>query len=258
VITTTATLGDITATLTGTTTTTAGDDPGLSAPELTVIVGSHRFSETVAPLAQTAMVIPWSLAPVPSTPSPPNSDALCLARFPGQKDPTLVLGLDTGMAHCCTVLRAIALSSAGLAAPVDDDAGNPGASLDADGDNAVIATADNAFAYQFASYAGSAMPVKLLQFTAGRFVDVTRQNLGLVRADASRWWTAFNTNAPGNRLGPLAAWVADECVLGQSTSAWATVDQLETKGELTGPAGWPEGTTYVQSLKAFLTTQRYC
>jgi hypothetical protein len=257
-ITTTATLGDVTATLTGTNTTTAGDDPALTAPELSVAVGSSRFSETVAPPAQADTVIPWSLAPVPSTPSPPNSDALCLARFPGKNEPTVVLGLDTGLAHCCTVVRAITLSPEGLGTAVDDDVGNPGAALDAEGNDDVIVTADNAFAYQFASFAESAMPIKVLQFTGGHFVDVTGQDLGLVGADASKWWMAFNANSPGNRLGQLAAWVADECVLGQSTSAWATVDQLEANAELTGPAGWPENAAYVQALKTFLTTQGYC
>ena len=104
-ITTTATLGDVTATLTGTTNTPPGGDPVLSAPELTVAMGDRHFSEMVAPPAQTDAVIPWSMGPVPSTPSPPNSDALCLARFPGQDEATLVLGLDTGGAHCCTVVR---------------------------------------------------------------------------------------------------------------------------------------------------------
>ena len=130
--------------------------------------------------------------------------------------------------------------------------------MEAAGNDAVIVTADNAFAYKFASYAESAMPIKVLQFTAGRFVDVTRQDLGLVSADASNWWKAFNTNAPGTGLGQLAAWVADECVLGQSTNAWSTVDQFETNGRLTGPAGWPEGAAYVQTLKTFLATQGYC
>ncbi len=146
---------------------------------------------------------------------------------------------------------------AGLSAAVDDNMGNPGAALEPDGDDAMIVTADNTFAYQFSSYAASGLPLKLLQFSRGRFVDITSQRPDLLAADAAKWWTAFNAD-PGNGLGVLAPWVADQCALGQSTSAWATVDQLLAEGKLVGPAGWPEGSAYVEALKTFLAKEGRC
>ena len=74
---------------------------------------------------------------------------------------------------------------------------------------------------------------------------------------SSTWWTAFNSN-PGLGLGVLAAWVADQCNLGQGTAAWTTVDQLQAQGRLSGPAGWPQGAAYVQALKSFLAQHGYC
>jgi hypothetical protein len=268
VVSTSATLGPLTVTLAGTTVTTPSEEPTLSKPELTIAVSNGAtFYEPVVPLppvgtaVQANEVIPWSIAPVPadaaSTPTMPNSDALCLAYFPGYSLPTLLLGLDTGGAHCCSVVRAITVSSTGLGPVVDEDVGNPAASLSPDGGDAVIVTADNAFAYAFASYAGSGMPVKVLTFTQGSFVDVTKQHLDLVSSDASTWWSSFTSN-PGQGLGELAAWVADECVLGQGTFAWTTIGTLQTQGKLSGPTGWPTGAAYVAQLKTFLAQHGYC
>jgi hypothetical protein len=250
------TLGGVTVTLTGTTAATQSEDTALSNPQLSISVrGGGDFFEPVVPPDQTTVVIPWSLAP--STSGVANSDALCLARFPGGGLPTVLLGLETDGAHCCTVVRAIAPSPTGLGPVLDDNLGNPAASLSSGGGYAQIVTADNAFAYEFASYAGSGLPVRVLQVDHSRFVDVTRQRLDLVTADASTWWSAFTTNR-GNGLGLLAPWVADECVLGESTSAWTTVDGLQTQGLLSGPAGWPTGAAYVTALKAFLAQHGYC
>jgi hypothetical protein len=215
----------------------------------------------VVPPDQAGVVIPWSIAPPPlhgATPSTtPNSDGLCLAEFPGQNLPTVVLGLSTGGAHCCTVVRAITVSSTGLSPVVDDAVGNPGVSLSSDGAHALIVTADNAFAYVFGSYAASGMPIKVVQFSRGAFVDVTRQHLDLVSEEAPSWMTTFDQN-PGNGLGALAAWVADECLVGQGGPAWSTVNQLQSEGKLTGPAGWPTGAAYVDALRTFLSPHGYC
>jgi hypothetical protein len=256
---TTATLGRVTVSLSGTAVAVPGTDPALSNAALSIVVrdGGH-FSENVTPPAQTNSVIPWSIAPrsVGVTPKQ-NSDALCLVNFPDETMPTILLGLDTGGAHCCTVLRTVALSPVGPAPAVDDDLGNPGASVSADGDYAMIVTADNAFAYAFASYARSGMPLEVVQARRGSFLDITREHPDLVTRDASTWWTAFTSN-PGFGLGALSAWVADQCNLGQGTAAWTTVDQLQAQGRLSGPAGWPQGAAYVQALKSFLAQHGYC
>jgi hypothetical protein len=154
-------------------------------------------------------------------------------------------------------VRAITVSATGLGPVVDDNVGNPATSVTSDGEYAQIVTADNSFAYAFAPYASSGLPVEVLQFSPGRFADVTTQRLDLVTADAAKWWSAFTTD-PGNGLGVLAAWVADECVLGQGTGAWTTVGQLQAQGKLSGPAGWPTGAAYVPALKSFLAQHGYC
>jgi hypothetical protein len=267
--TTSTSLGQVTATLDATTG-AAPSGEGLSEPVLTVTIAGMRFTATVSPPEQTGgdvippAVILSSLAPLPAdaapTPQSSNSDGLCLVHFRAESLPTLLIGLSTGYAHCCTVIRAIGLSSTGLSPAVDENTMNAPASLSPTGGDAVIVTADNAFAYQFTSFAFSGLPVRMLQFSQGKFVDVTRAHLDLVATDASRWWSAFTAN-PDNGLGLLAAWVADECVVGHGTSAWATVGQLETEGKLVGPTGGntdTNGAAYVSSLKGFLAQHGYC
>jgi hypothetical protein len=256
------TLGRVTVSLTGTTVEVPGGDTALLHTVLSVTVDGHRFSRLVAPPAQAeGRVIPWDIAPPPAdaatTPQAPNSDALCLARFPGETMPTVLIGLFTGGAHCCTVVRAMTLSSAGPGPSIDDDLGNAGTSLRREGDYALIVTADNNFAYAFTDYADSGMPIRVLQFLRGGFADVTMHHLALVAGDASIWWNGFNRDR-ANGLGLLAAWVADECVLGHSHSAWATVDHLEADGRLVAPAGWPEEAAFVKKLKSFLMKHQYC
>ena len=60
----------------------------------------------------------------------------------------------------------------------------------------------------------------------------------------------------------LAAWVADECTLGQGASAMATVGKLQSEGKLTGPpeekgGPWPTSAKYVTTLKSFLAHHGY-
>jgi hypothetical protein len=255
-VSTEAMLGPVTATLTGTRQTTPSQDPALAHPELSIALApGTTFVEPVVPPDQASAVIPWSMAPDPSGAA--NSDALCVANFPGERLPVVLVGLQTGGAHCCTIVRAVTVSPTGLGSVVDDDVGNPAASLSPDGTDALVVTADNAFAYAFATYAASGLPVKVLQFDHGNFDDVTAQHLDLVTKDASMWWDVFAPH-PGNGLGVLAAWVADECLLGQGNSAWTTVNGLETQGQLSGPAGWPTGAAYVHALQSFLAQHGYC
>ncbi len=269
-VTTTASLANVTATLTGTVLTRPSFDPALSHPVLSVTLGDgRRFSEAVGPprdegLSPSHLVIPTGLAPRPlgvnATQQEPGTDALCLARFPGEDLPTALFGMYTGYAHCCTVIRAIALSTAGLSPAVEETVGNPGASLRADGADAMFVTADSAFAYEFTAFAYSGMPLELLQFDHGAFVNITKRysilHPDLAAADASAQWKNF-ADTPADGLGYLAAWVADECVVGRGGHAWATVDQLEARGKLGGPFT-PTGGAYVRALRTFLTKQGYC
>jgi hypothetical protein len=193
-----------------------------------------------------------------------SNDPLCLAQFPGTSQPTALLGLYTGGAHCCYVLRAL-IPAATSWTSIDADLGNADASIHLIGGSPLIVTSDNAFAYTFTDFAGSALPVELLSVTNGRFENVTGAHLSVVAADAAQWQKAIPTAPNHDDLGLIAAWTADECRLGRQVQAYTEVAALEAKGQLTGitgqgtgPVPWPTGASFVAALQTFLVQHGYC
>ena len=188
---------------------------------------------------------------------------LCVARFADEGHPVVLLGLFTGGAHCCTILRAYPRSGSESSTGLDVIIGNPGVDVRSDphGRGAIVVTADDAFNYQFAPYAFSGVPIEVLTFRKGGFTDITWQYPDLVRRDAAQWWKSFSAD-PSNGLGTLAAWMADQCLLGKGRNGWATIDRLLAEGKLSGDpnAGtlWSTGGDYVTALHAFLFQHGYC
>jgi hypothetical protein len=259
-------LDGVTATLTGRAG-TVFDQGSISHAELRVSgpqVGTARLA--LPPPGGAPAVLPTSLT------GDQLRQPLCLVRFAGATEPTVLVGFFTGGAHCCFVVRSFSRSG-GHWPSLDRDIGEvPPEVEQVDGTPAVV-TADSAFAYRFTDYAGSGLPVEILVVRDGRFADVTRQHPGAVRADAARWWAAYGSE-PANPLGALAAWTADECLVGHEASAFATLSSLAHQGRLvaalTGPGdgagsatsttagSWPSGEAYVRDLRTFLTQHQYC
>jgi hypothetical protein len=260
----TAGAGARSATLTGTPGTYIAG-AGLTSASLSISDhGTVVLSGPLDPPTETVVGGVFLLGGIGVTPSASPATAtvgagsLCVARFAGQVTPTVLLAFSTGGAHCCVVLRAYPPAPGGVGRPVDDNLGDPGAQLQILGDHAVLVSADDAFAYRFDSFAGSALPLMVLEVRDGAFVDVTREHLDLVRADADRYAPdATSEVGPGS----IAAWVADECLLGMGTQAFATVDTLVTQGKLHGsPIAGPDtsGKAYELDLRTFLTQKGYC
>jgi hypothetical protein len=211
----------------------------------------------------SATILPDDIVRQPA-PSPDGRDSmvpLCLARFAGSDHPVVLMGLFTGGAHCCTVLRAYPIERNVSGAGIDLQIGNPGVDVRSDGDRAIVVTADDVFNYEFNAYAFSGVPIKVLELRKGSFADSTRRHADLVRTDAAQWWKSFDDD-PAQGLGFLAAWVADQCLLDKGPSAWATIDGLLAQGKLAGPPDngglWPAGPDYVANLHRFLPEHGYC
>jgi hypothetical protein len=257
VVTTTASLGGVSATATG----TLGSGPSgpfLENASITIQAGGATLVR--APLTKPAQAFDLQLAGLMG--SPATTMPLCVARFPGEHTPTVLLGLFTGGAHCCSVVRAWPATRG--AEPVDDNVGNGGVDAAQTPGGAELVTTDNAFYYSFASFAASGAPVLVQSFAGGRFVNVTPQHLDLVRLDADRWLAAFyetlvpSPNSLGG-LGVLAAWAGDECTLAVPGEPWATLAKFQAQGELTGPPGaGPTGQAFVDQLRTFLSQHGYC
>ncbi len=166
----------------------------------------------------------------------------------------------TGGAHCCLESRFFRYVPARDAyAGTFHDWGNGGYRLkNLDGqDGLELVSSDDRFAYAFTAYAASAFPVQIWRFEEGRFVDVTRDFPGQIERDSSALWRLYQ-QVRRERMdvrGVLAAWLADESLLGRADQGWATLESIRKQGVL-GPRpdlkGWPQDRSYIRELRTFL------
>ena len=114
----------------------------------------------------------------------------------------------------------------------------------------------------FTAFAASAFPIQIWHFDHGRLIDVTRNYPAEIERDADQLWRLYQRFRSGrdDPRGVLAAWVADQYLLGRGDEGWATLASLARKREF-GPrhdlAGWPQGGAYLRELRAFLVKLGY-
>jgi hypothetical protein len=151
----------------------------------------------------------------------------------GRRD--VVVDVFTGGAHCCLASRLVLLRG-GMSHAVDEHTwGDPGYRLrDLDGDGVPEwVTADDRFAYAFAAYAYSALPVQILDHRGAAFTDVTARHRARVRADARHWRRAYRrARASAYPQAELAAWAADRYRLGRRADALRYVRAQARHGKL--------------------------
>jgi hypothetical protein len=251
-------LGDTTAVLTGTSASDGVDPSALHDGVLTITRARHpTVTLRVTAPAGTSVV---DLFTIDTQAQRSNADddtagSLCLGRFSDGAAPVVLLALTTGGAHCCFSLRAV--SAAGGAA-VDHDFGNYPPWFRETAAGPLLVSADNAFAYQFGSFAGSGPPVQLFAWGGSALVDVTRQHLDLVADDAQNYLALFNDPTQPEKLGSLAGWVADECLVGKSSAAWAFVGEQLQLGHLVDPDDPAVAAGYEPALRKLVIAHAYC
>ena len=193
---------------------------------------------------------------------PGSSAALRVVRLaPGSPD--VVLGLYSGGAHCCFVDQVFSPGNSNRYVKSEINLGDPGARLLALSGNpyAALITADDSFAYAFTDFAASGLPIRIERFGAHRFTDVTRRYPSLIRADASQWLRAFYGQASTryeDSVGVIAAWTADEYLLGNSARALRFLNEQATAGHLNSLLNPTlRGALFVTMLEKFLQRGGY-
>ena len=97
--------------------------------------------------------------------------------------------------------------------------------------------------------------MRVLDYRAGVFTDVTRRHRALVRKDRDRWkrfyLRAVRRNSPG--LG----WIADEYALGNRRRAHRLLRRELRAGHLIADPGWRGGARHVRELKRLLRQAGY-
>jgi hypothetical protein len=190
----------------------------------------------------------------------PGHGFLRVADIEANGSPDVVLDLYSGGAHCCSIVEVYRFdAAAGVYRVVQHNFWDPGASLERIGGAYEFVSADDHFAYTFAAFAFSGLPLAVWSFEAGRFVDVTRRFPALIAADAARQWSSYLANrAQGYGLGFIAAWAADEDLLGRSSDVSATLVQQRRAGELRSAGGYsPSGDAFIAALQRFLVRYGY-
>lgn len=192
------------------------------------------------------------------------------ARYPQQSvairnldsgpEPEVVLDLYWGGAHCCWYTQVYrygsATSSYSASTHVWGNVDYRSADLDGDGLPEFV-SADDRFAYEFTSFAGSGFPIRIWDYREGRFSDVTRRFPARIRGDARRQWHwASLKQSRSDNAGLLAAWAADECLVHHYRSAFRQLEVLRREHRL--GLGWDRSArAYLRHLRRFLRRTGY-
>jgi hypothetical protein len=179
--------------------------------------------------------------------------------------PSVVLDLYSGGAHCCFVEQVYSLdANSDVVHKAEYNFGNPGVrlvKLSANGRFDFL-SANNDFAYAFTDFAASGMPIEIFSFSHDTFHNVTRSFPTLIRTDATRWMNAFRSQAGTHyqdSVGLVAAWAADEDMLGRSTAVSRFLTAQSNLGHLNSALS-PVTTSdqkYVAALQKFLRKHGY-
>jgi len=256
----TASLGNVTATLTYQTTYPIAGNIGVPEARnsiLTIKRAGHLVYRGAVDSPMCGRLC-WPQAAYGSG----KSDPLRVVRLQAGS-PDVLLGLYSGGAHCCFVDQVFAPSSDGFYSKTEIDLGDPGANLQAlpGSPYAQLVTADDSFAYAFTDFAASGLPIKIERLEGHHFVDVTRLHPALIRKDASQWLAAFYAQKSSkyqDSVGVIAAWTADEYLLGRSAAAITFLHQQALAGHLNSLLNPSlKSTAFVTALERFLTQRGY-
>jgi hypothetical protein len=206
--------------------------------------GSTALNEVV-----TSRACPVECTTIALSPGRTPIKALALRAY---ATPDVILGLYSGGAHCCFVDQVYRLNEqTGKFVKIEHDFLDAGAAIkDLDGDRN----------YEFVSGDARLSPAPLQIWTVAhnRFTDVTRRYPNRIAADAARWLNAFRSHTRNGR-GLIAAWAADEYLLGHGALVRSQLASALKAGHLGVPAffGGPKPAKYIGELQTLLRKLGY-
>lgn len=146
-------------------------------------------------------------------------------------EPEVVIDFYSGGAHCCWFTQVYRYDAGQQYQMQEQDWGNHTPTLedlDEDGQPEFVGQ-DDRFAYQFASYAGSAYPPRILRYQGeSGFVDVTRQYPERVYDWAYGLWQRYEQTRDqnGEVRSVLAAYLASKYLIGEAEDGWQRVQTV--------------------------------
>lgn len=232
------------------------DDPTSAQPRLTVLRGQEVLYDGSAVLdacSEEPCLPAGAVAPGAA------DGSVAVRQLDGSPEPEIVLEMYTRGAHCCTVAQIWRLDGNAAAPVLERNFGNSSFEMrDGDGDGREeFWTSDDRFSYRFASFAFSGRPLRVLAYEAGGMRDVTRRFPDAVAQDAAFSWRQYERRRQyrRERLGLLAAWAADQYLLGRARHA-ASVIRRERRAGRIAKRSW-NGRPFLRDLQRFLRRLGY-
>ena len=211
---------------------------GVTHPHLTITrAGAVAFDMEITDVCGVGCEL------VEDTPEFADYSILKVADLDGDGEPEVLVDTFTGGAHCCTITRFYSYRPATGTYTRDPsynwlDTGYKLVDLDGDG-KPELSGFDPSFAYAFSSYAGSQFPPLVFSFrrdvTTGKGspTDVTRHFPELIKPHAARMLRAIRKAKKDGTYeiqGTIAAYAADEYLLGKGSVARAELSRDRAKG----------------------------
>ncbi|MGH2867559.1 MAG: hypothetical protein ACRDNK_08325 [Solirubrobacteraceae bacterium] len=190
-----------------------------------------------------------------------NAKSIGIAALQPLRPANVILELFSGGANCCFIDQVFSYDpSHKTFVKTEHYFGNAGALIKPIGPHHrfEFRSANPAFQFVFTDGADSGEPLQIWQFADRAFADVTRSYPGLIRKDAARWFKFFKRDL-SNGVGLIAAWAADEELLGQDAFVQSVLATQANQGHLRAGNGGGNvsGHAFIAKLNRFLVKQGY-
>ena len=242
----TASSGDVTATFSF-----HGSPPKVSQERLKIVrAGRQLDSQAVnSPACGGSTCDPGAFGSGPSS--------VQVADIEADGSPDVVLSLFSGGANCCFIDQVFRFDPGTMTYVKAEHNFGEGAILKRLGGRWRFVSTDAAFACAFTECGDSGQPLQIWSFTAGQFHNVTRAYRQLISTDSGKWWRVFNHHM-SNGVGLIAAWAADQELLGHNHKVQSTLASEASKGRLRdGGLGMATGQRFVRKLNTLLRKLGY-
>jgi hypothetical protein len=185
----------------------------------------------------------------------PHQRSVRVIRLQPGGQPDVLLELYSEGASCCFIDQVFSYAPATHGyVKAEHDFGSYGAALRRLGSARRwrFISGDENFKYAFTDGADSGEPIQIWSFSGGRFHNLTRRYPTLITSDAARWLRLFKHHL-NNGVGLIAAWAADEELLGHDRRVQSTLATAARHGDLRdGGDGLATGKRFITELNRLL------
>lgn len=186
---------------------------------------------------------------------PPGKQPVQVLDLDSDGELDVVVGLFSGGANCCFIDQVFSYNpTTATYVRSQHNFLNAGAALAKLSGRPAFMSGDSRITEAgFTDTADSGTPIQIWRFAHRTFIDVTRRYPKLIRADAAKWMRLFDHHL-SNGVGLIAAWAADEDLLGHSALVDTTLKSLAAQNKLRTPLGLPHHseTLFVTQLEKLL------